>query len=392
MLRTLGHLYFLFFNSGNVLVSENTAQCRKELNWDVPNVELLSNDDLESCNTSVQHCSKCSVNEARINELQNENTKLKEELATLKKRMFNFEIIVENEDLCKHYCGLSAKVLKILSELLLKISENCKWNSVNVLTYNDQLLLTLTKLRRNLSNQDLAFRFGVSGSTVQSVFTTTVQLLHQILFVQFMGTIPSRVKNQMFIPKCFQPFPSTRIVIDCTEVSCDVPKNMAKQKTIYSNYKEKCTVKFLICCAPNGCITYCSSAYPGSTSDRAIVEHSGILSQFVAGDLILADKGFLIAGLLPPGVSLDVPAYLDTPQFTANEVVSNRTSSRGRIHVERINSRVKHFQILKHFPRTLFSSCEQIVQLCCALVNLQNPILSECINFFESLCQPACSL
>ena len=51
-------------------------------------------------------------------------------------------------------------------------------------------------------------------------------------------------------------------------------------------------------------LTYVSKLYPGSASEKSIVQESGILTQFVAGDLILADKGFLIQDIVPNGVSL----------------------------------------------------------------------------------------
>ncbi|KAG5880646.1 hypothetical protein JTB14_015622 [Gonioctena quinquepunctata] len=67
--------------------------------------------------------------------------------------------------------------------------------------------------------------------------------------------------------------------------------------------------------APNGVVTYVSDLYPGSTSDKKIVEDSGILEKMEPGDL-RADKGFLIKDLLPQGVSLNVPSFLITAQYT----------------------------------------------------------------------------
>jgi len=95
---------------------------------------------------------------------------------------------------------------------------------------------------------------------------------------------------------------------------------MQSQKLTWSSYKKRNTVKKLTGVAPNGSITYCSDAYPGSTSDKEIVKHCGILHQLEPGDLILADKGFLIHDLLPRGVSVNVPPFLFRPQFTHAEV------------------------------------------------------------------------
>jgi len=61
--------------------------------------------------------------------------------------------------------------------------------------------------------------------------------------------------------------------------------------------------------------------YPGSPSDKVIVKHSGVLDIFNSGDLILADKGFLINYVLPEGVSVNIPPFLGAPQFTPNQVI-----------------------------------------------------------------------
>ncbi|KAK9704006.1 THAP domain [Popillia japonica] len=62
--------------------------------------------------------------------------------------------------------------------------------------------------------------------------------------------------------------------------------------------------------APNGVVIFASALYPGSISDKKITANCGVLKEFVAGDLIVADKGFLIAELLPPGVALNLPPFL----------------------------------------------------------------------------------
>ena len=42
--------------------------------------------------------------------------------------------------------------------------------------------------------------------------------------------------------------------------------------------------------APNGVITYVSRLYPGSISDKTIVQQSGLLNHFTVGDMILVTK------------------------------------------------------------------------------------------------------
>lgn len=79
-------------------------------------------------------------------------------------------------------------------------------------------------------------------------------------------------------------------------------------------------MKGLIAVAPNGVVTFISDLYPGSVSDKRIVEDCAVLQKMVSGDLVLGDKGFLIADILPQGVSLNIPSFLTTLQFTPQQV------------------------------------------------------------------------
>ena len=69
---------------------------------------------------------------------------------------------------------------------------------------------------------------------------------------------------------------------------------MSQKNATYSSYRGMNSFKVLTGVAQNGVLTYVSKLYPGSISDKKIVQQCSILKQFVPGDLILADKGFLI--------------------------------------------------------------------------------------------------
>ncbi|CAI6356648.1 unnamed protein product [Macrosiphum euphorbiae] len=97
----------------------------------------------------------------------------------------------------------------------------------------------------------------------------------------------------------------------------------------------------------------------------------------VPGDLILADKGFLIRDILPPGVSLNIPPFLDTPQFTPNQVVQTETIAKARIHIERAIQRIKCDSILDVIPFSMLKQAESIFQVVAALTNLQPPLIKE---------------
>ncbi|KAF2888261.1 hypothetical protein ILUMI_17912, partial [Ignelater luminosus] len=154
-------------------------------------------------------------------------------------------------------------------------------------------------------------------ATVTNIFVTWLHLLHEVIFEGLMSEVPGRAKSFACAPECLDQFPNTRMIIDCTETYSELPNDMDKQGETYSHYKHRSTFKELVGIAPNGVITFVSKLYPGSTSDKKTVEHCGILKIFKEGDLVIADKGFLISDLLPPGVTLNIqPFFIRTTVYT----------------------------------------------------------------------------
>ena len=72
------------------------------------------------------------------------------------------------------------------------------------------------------------------------------------------------------------------------------------------------------------------------------------------GDAIMADRGFTIDDILPPGVTLNVPPRLnDSGQLTESEWTTTRRIASVRIHVERAMERIKNYQILHNVPNSI---------------------------------------
>lgn len=87
------------------------------------------------------------------------------------------------------------------------------------------------------------------------------------------------------------------------------PRLMSLQNATYSSYRGMNSFKVIVGVGPNVVITFVSKLYPGSISDKAIVQQSGLLNHLVAGDMVLADNGFLIQDFLPNDVSLNIPHF-----------------------------------------------------------------------------------
>lgn len=234
---------------------------------------------------------------------------------------------------------------------------------VDSIPFEDQLFITLMKLRGNYSNLDLATRNSVSDTTISNLVLTWMNVLHEILSKGLLCAqgIPSLCKYRISLPTCFSSFTSWWIVLDCTEVQCEIPSDMEKQSQTFSHYKQRNTLKGLVGVAHNGVITFVSSLNQGSMSEK-IARHCNVLEAMEPGDLIVADKDFLIQDIMPAGVSLNLPPFLTQGQFTREQAELTVTIALARIHVERAIHRMC-FSILYFIPHTFRPVSSKIFQV-----------------------------
>ena len=127
------------------------------------------------------------------------------------------------------------------------------------LPLDDELPLTLMKLRMDASNQDLAIRFAISASAVSRIFTTWVMLLYSKLKKSAgLSLWPRKNRIMQTMPQQFMDlYPSTRVIIDCTEIPIEVPFNPDAQRVTWSTYKNRNTVKALVGITPGSVISFC---------------------------------------------------------------------------------------------------------------------------------------
>lgn len=202
------------------------------------------------------------------------------------------------------------------------------------------------------------------------------------------NVIPTVGISKMALPQSFKDFPNTRIVLDGTEIDIEPWSHLLPKNICYSNYKGRHTVKFLVGIAPNGVTTFVSKGYPGSTSDKDTVVHSGVLEQMMPGDMIMADKGFLLHDILPAGVTLNIPAGLwgGKKQYSQQEINDSRAISRARVHVERTIGYIKIFKILaSKVDHKLLPYISKIFYVCAMLNNCNQVGMKELYPAFDNL-------
>ena len=192
---------------------------------------------------------------------------------------------------------------------------------------------------------------------------------------------PTKTVTQESMPSSFRKlFPTTRVIIDATEMPIQKPSDVAAQSATFSTYKNTNTLKVLVGCSPRGLVSYISTAYGGATSDRQICERSELLKQpsmFDSGDSIMADRGFNVQDLFAArNVGVNIPSFLrGKSQFGHAEVMKDRKIASKRIHIERVIGLAKTFKILKQpILSQRVALGNRIIRVCFILCNFKTCI------------------
>ena len=312
-----------------------------------------------------------------LNRLTQENRALR---SSLQAGLMNEETFAGDDKRVHFYTGLPSFAALML--LFSVVSDHINYTALSSLTKFQQLVLILMKLRLNVRQQDLAYRFNVSVSTVSRVFSALIDVLHERL--DSLVIWPEREDLRKSMPMEFRRHFGHRVaaIVDCFEIFVDRPTNLEARSSTWSNCKHHNTIQFLIGIAPQGHISFISKAWGGRVSDKYITENSGFLNNLLPGDLILADRGFDISesvGLMCAEVN--IPAFMNgKKQLSMKEVINTRKIANVRIHVERVIGCIRQrFSILggpipTDFIRT--SACgkmaliDKIVLVCCAINNI----------------------
>lgn len=238
-------------------------------------------------------------------------------------------------------------------------------------------------MKCGLTFSAISVLFGVHRSSISRIFYSTLDFLATACrnFVFW----PEREILQETMPSVFKPeYSNCRIIIDLTEFVVEQPPTIAQRVQIYSHYKKGYRIKNVIGCTPSGFICMVSKCHGGRATDAQITVSSEMIKKLHSGDVVLADKGFpqIKSKLDESGqnIILVMPPFLHKEGFTAEEVESTYKIARVRIHIERIMQRIRTYKIVDKFTLEMLPHCDNIICMCCVLVNLQPPIIQEKID------------
>ena len=187
---------------------ENKEQNQKTTREVILEAELdLVKRDLKSLKQHVQYKTRCYT----VGKLSGDVIRMETGLPTKEV----FEIVVRYalrfKDLINYFAG---------------------W-TVESITFEDQIFITLKKVKQNYTNMHLAQLFNCSVATIANIISTFTHVLHAILFNDIMTSIPSRDKNKLSAPSSFHQYGSCQIVIDCTDIEVAAPGLMSQQNATY---------------------------------------------------------------------------------------------------------------------------------------------------------------
>ena len=342
---------------------------------------LLDSDTSSPTQTDLTH-EFITKMEEEINALTQERLALEEKVKQCK---LDEEYFRGNDEKVKFYTGLPSFVcLMIVFEF---VSSDISVTGRSVLTKFQQVVMTLMRLRLNLSVQDLSYRFSVSTSTVSRIFCNVID----VMYVRLRKLVRWIDKEEIVktMPMCFRVSFGTRVVavIDCFEVFIDRPSNLQARAETWSNYKHHNTIKFLIGITPQGVINFISKAWGGRTSDKYITENCGFLDNISTGDLVLADRGFDLSDTMALlSAYIKVPAFMKgKSQLSMADVIETRKIANVRIHVERVIGLVRQKYSIMNGPIPLdymmskdecdMTLIDKIAAVCCSLTNMSPSIV-----------------
>ena len=202
------------------------------------------------------------------------------------------ETMLKNDDkLTSFYTGLPSFVV-LLSIFNFVVKNIQPTSNHGKLTTFQCFLMTLMKLRLNLSNYDLGFRFCIHDTTVSRIIIKWIQFLD--LRLSSLIQWPEREQLQRTMPWCFRSHYGLTVtsIIDCFELFIEKPCDLMSKAVTWSTYKHHNTVKYLISITPQGTVSFISKGYGGRASDKLVHYRKIMDKKLFPGDVALADSGF----------------------------------------------------------------------------------------------------
>ena len=100
----------------------------------------------------------------------------------------------------------------------------------------EELFITLSQLRQGFPEEHLAHLYGVLQSTISRIILSWINFLY--LRLKDVPMWPYKELINKHMPEQFkEKFASTRVIIDCTEIKCQMLTSLLLNSELFSSYK-----------------------------------------------------------------------------------------------------------------------------------------------------------
>jgi hypothetical protein len=151
-----------------------------------------------------------------------------------------------------------------------------------VLGLRNALTVTLTYLRRNRVQEEIAEDYGVSQPTISRAISAITPLLVQVLLE--------------CVPTADDPDDGRQFIVDGTLLPC---WSWTAHPDLYSGKHKTTGMKVLVACTLQGRLSWVSDPVPGKRHDNYCLDESEVLGGADPSDWI-GDKGFIGNGMITP--------------------------------------------------------------------------------------------
>ena len=186
----------------------------------------------------------------------------------------------------------------------------------------NSVVATLTYLRRNRVQAEIAESLGVSQPTISRAIAALTPTLGRVL--------------AEYVPVAEDLDPRTQYIVDGTLLPC---WSWASQRQLYSGKHRTTGLNVQVVCDLNGRLAWISDPVDGCRHDSAALEISGVLETLEPGNWI-GDKGYIGKNMITP---LRKPAHRELLDW---EKDFNTAVNRIRYMIERAIANLKTWRIL----------------------------------------------
>ena len=206
---------------------------------------------------------KIALLETQLADCQDKLSEVEKENAVLLERQFSIDKIKDDNAAVLFYTGFPSydALISFYNYVKPKLSKMQYWKGENLvkesqpyqlddnkrkpgparkLTFLDEFLLVLMRLKAGVFVQDLADRFGISTSLVSRICITWINLLYHELKDLFPFPTQELVRKNM--PKEFAQYATTRVILDCTELFIQRPSAMLAQSETWISGAGMCQI------------------------------------------------------------------------------------------------------------------------------------------------------